>query len=62
MAAEKLLRMCSTNWEAYHHLPDRVHDAWLPDNARQQLRQVIKTICECTSAALREHIIRHSGL
>ena len=29
MAAEKLFRMCSTSWEAYQYLQDRVHDAWL---------------------------------
>ena len=27
MAAEKLLRRCSTSWEAYQYLRDRVHDA-----------------------------------
>jgi hypothetical protein len=42
MAAEKLLRKCSTSWEAYQYLRDRVHDAWLPDSARQQLRRIIK--------------------
>jgi DNA-binding transcriptional regulator GbsR (MarR family) len=44
MAAEKLLRKCSTNWEAYRYLQDRAHDAWLPDSARQQVRQIIKKI------------------
>jgi hypothetical protein len=44
MAAEKLLRKCSTSWEAYQYLQDRVHDAWLPDSARQQLRRIIKRI------------------
>jgi hypothetical protein len=44
MAAEKLLRKCSTSWEAYRYLKDREHDAWLPDNARQQVRQIIKKI------------------
>jgi hypothetical protein len=44
MAAEKLLRKCSTNWEAYQYLRDRVHDASLPDSARQQLRRIIKRI------------------
>jgi len=34
VAAEKLLWKCSTNWEAHQYLQDRVHDAWLPDNAR----------------------------
>ena len=43
MAAEKLLRKCSTSWEAYQ-LQDRVHDAWLPDYARQQVRRIIKRI------------------
>jgi hypothetical protein len=44
MAAEKLFRKCSTSWEAYQYLRDRVHDAWLPNNARQQLRWIIKRI------------------
>jgi hypothetical protein len=44
MAAEKLFRKCSTSWEAYQYLRNRVHDAWLPDRARQQLRQIIKRI------------------
>jgi hypothetical protein len=44
MAAEKLLRKCSTSWEAYQYLRDRAHDVWLPDSARQQLRRIIKKI------------------
>jgi hypothetical protein len=44
MAAEKLFRKCSTSWQAYQYLRDRVHDAWLPDSARQQLRRIIKRI------------------
>jgi hypothetical protein len=44
MAAEKLFRKCSTSWEAFQYLQDRVHDAWLPDSARQQLRRIIKRI------------------
>jgi flagellar biosynthesis chaperone FliJ len=44
MAAERLLRKCSTSWEAYQYLQDRVHDAWLPDYARQQVRRTIKQI------------------
>ena len=44
MAAEKLLRKCSCNWKAYQYLQDRVHDAWLHDSARQQLRQIIRKI------------------
>jgi hypothetical protein len=44
MAAEKLLRKCSTNWGAYRYLQDRMHDAWLPYSARQQVRQIIKKI------------------
>jgi hypothetical protein len=44
VAAEKLLRKCSTSWEAYQYLRDRVHDAWLPNSARQQLRRIIKRI------------------
>ena|GEM_PF-228191 len=44
MVAEKLLRKCSTSWEAYQYLRDRVHDGWLPDRARQLLRRIIKRI------------------
>ena len=44
MAAEKLLRKCSTSWEAYQYLRGRVHESWLPDRARQQLRRIIKRI------------------
>ena len=44
MAAEKLLRKCSTSWEAYQYLRDRVKDARLPDSARQQMRRIIKRI------------------
>jgi hypothetical protein len=44
VAAEKLFRKCSTSWEAYRYVQDRVHDVWLPDSARQQVRQIIKKI------------------
>jgi hypothetical protein len=44
VAAEKLLRKCSSSWEAYQYLKDGVHDAWLPDSARQQVRRIIKRI------------------
>jgi flagellar biosynthesis chaperone FliJ len=44
MAAEKLLRKCSTSWGAYQYLRDRMHESWLPDSARQQLRRIIKRI------------------
>lgn len=37
VAAEKLLQKCSTSWEAYRYLQDRMHDAWFPDSARQQV-------------------------
>ena len=37
VAAEKLLRKCSTSWDAYRYLLNRVHDVWLPDYARQQV-------------------------
>ncbi len=43
-AAEKLFRKCSTSWVAYQYLRDRVHDAWLPNSARQQLHRIIKRI------------------
>ena len=44
MAAEKLLWKCSTSWESYQYLRDRVHDAWLPNSAREQLRRIVKRI------------------
>ena len=44
MAAEKLFRKCSTSWETYQYLQDRVHEGWLPNSARQQLRRIIKRI------------------
>ena len=43
-AAEKLFRKCSTSWGAFQYLRDRVHDAWLPNSARQQLRRIIRGI------------------
>jgi hypothetical protein len=43
-AAEKLFRKCSTSWEAYQYVQDRVHDTWLPDSARQRLRRIIKRV------------------
>ncbi len=44
VAAAKLLQKCSISWEAYRYLQDRAHDSWLPDPARQQVRQIIKKI------------------
>ena len=44
MAAEKFLRKCCSSWQAYQYLRDRVHDVWLPNSARQQLRQILKSI------------------
>ena len=44
MAAEKLLRKCSTSWQAYQYLRDRVPDPSIPDSARRQLRRIIKRI------------------
>lgn len=43
-AAEKSLLKCITSWEAYLYLQDRVHDVWLPDSTRQQVRRIIKRI------------------
>jgi hypothetical protein len=44
MAAEKLMRKCSSSWQAYQYLRDRVHDPSIPDSARQQVRRIIKRI------------------
>lgn len=44
MGAKKLLLKFSCNWKAYQYLQDRVHDAWLPKSARQQLRQSTRKI------------------
>ena len=44
MAVEKLLRKCSTSWEAYQYLRDRLSDPGIPDSARQHLRRIIKSI------------------
>ena len=55
MAAEKLLRKCACNWKAYQYLQDREHDAWLPDSARQRLRQIVRTI------RVRSHQQRNTG-
>ncbi|MGA2883996.1 MAG: hypothetical protein ABSE80_02420 [Halobacteriota archaeon] len=44
LAIEKLFRKCSTSWEALRYLRGCVHDAWLPDSARQQSRRIIKRI------------------
>ena len=44
VVTEKLLRKCSSSWEAYRYLQDRAQNAWLPDSARHQVRQIIKRI------------------
>jgi len=44
VAAEKLFRKCSTSWEAYQYLRDRLHDSAIPDRARHQVRRIIKKI------------------
>ena len=44
VAAENLLRKCSTSWDAYRYLQDRKHDPYIPDSARQIIRQIIKRI------------------
>ncbi|MGZ4849338.1 MAG: hypothetical protein ACXV2D_07620 [Halobacteriota archaeon] len=41
MAAEELKQLCATSYAAYDYLQDRVHDAWLPENARRQIRDVL---------------------
>ncbi len=43
-AAERLKRLCSCSYEAYKYLQDRVHDPWLPERARQQVRHVLLSI------------------
>ena len=60
MAAEKLLRKCSTSWEAYQYIRDRAHDSWLPDSARQQLRRIIKRI-QVQIYQSREYGYAHEG-
>jgi hypothetical protein len=60
MAAEKLFRKCSTSWEAFQYLRDRVHDSWLPDRARQQLRRIIKRI-QVQIHQSREYGYAHEG-
>jgi hypothetical protein len=42
MVADKLLRKCSTSWDAYSYLQDRVHDVWLPDRARNRCDRLSK--------------------
>jgi flagellar biosynthesis chaperone FliJ len=44
MAAEKRFRKCSASWGAYQYLQDRMHEAWLPNSARFQLRRILKRI------------------
>jgi|GEM_PF-356898 len=44
VAVEKLKRLCSQSYGAYDYLQDRVHDAWLPDYARNRLRDVLLSI------------------
>jgi hypothetical protein len=37
---------------SYQYVRDRVHDAWLPNSARQQLRRIIKKVqCRYIKAA-----------
>jgi hypothetical protein len=59
-AAEKLFRKCSTSWGAFQYLRDRVHDAWLPNSARQQLRRIIKRI-QVHMHQCREHGYAYEG-
>jgi hypothetical protein len=56
----KRTRRGSTSWEAYQYLRDRVHDAWLPDSARQQLRRIIKRI-QVQIYQRREYGYMHEG-
>ena len=44
VAEEKLLRQCTSSWDAYQYLLDRVHDAWLPTDARRRMQDVIMKI------------------
>ena len=60
MAAETLFRKCSTSWEAYQYLRDRVHDSRLLDSARQQLRRIIKRI-QMHMHQCREYGYAHEG-
>lgn len=54
VAAEKLLRNCSTSWLAYQYLQVRVHEPWLPDQARQEVRRIITRLKVRVLAAERE--------
>lgn len=44
VAAEKLLWKCSTGWLAHQYLQVRVHEPGVPDQARQEVRRIIKRI------------------
>jgi hypothetical protein len=61
VAAEKLFRKCSTSWEAYQYLRDRVHDGWLPNSARQQLRRIIKRMQRFTRISVASTAMRMRG-
>ncbi len=43
-AAERLNRLCSRSYAAHEYLQDRVHDPWLPERARQDVRHVLQSI------------------
>jgi hypothetical protein len=59
MAAEKLFRKCSTSWEAYQYLRDRVHDGWIPNSARAVATDYKKDSSANPSASRIRHMNSH---
>ena len=41
---EQLLLKCSTSWLVDQYLQVQVHEPWLPDQARQVVRRIVKRI------------------
>jgi hypothetical protein len=43
-AYEKLMRTCSSNWEAFKYLTERVHDVSIPEKARERIHDIISVM------------------